>query len=133
MDHPDTLKEDASDYIETKVKLIKLKTIDKAGSAISGAIAGVLIALFGFFLLLFLSLSAAFGISSISGRPFLGFLIVGLFYGLLIAGIIFFKEKMLTMPIIQMLLKRFYYIRPDEEKADDRIKEEKKEAIKSGS
>jgi hypothetical protein len=126
MSEREGLKEDITDYVETKVKLIKLKVIEKGGLAISGAITGVLMVIFGFFILLFLSLSAAFGVASATGRPFLGFLVVAGFYILLVGGIIFFKEKLITMPVINALLKKFYYA-TDEEIAEEKEKKMEEE------
>ncbi|MBA3663211.1 MAG: phage holin family protein [Bacteroidetes bacterium] len=108
----ETIKEDVEDYIETKIDIIKLKAIDKTGSAVSGAIVGIASAILGLFILQFLSFSAAYAISSYSGLPYLGFLCVAGFYILVTVSLILLKEKFVTMPIINALLKKFYH-RPE--------------------
>lgn len=103
-----TLKGDVEDYIETKIDIIKLKAIDKTGSAASGIIVGIVSAILGLFILQFLSFSAAYAISDATGRPFLGFLCVAGFYILITVLLIVLKEKLVTMPIINALLSKFY-------------------------
>jgi hypothetical protein len=109
MENPDGLKENVEDYIETKIDVIKLKAIDKSGNALSGAILGAAMALLGLFVLVFLSFSAAFAIAEITGRNSIGFLSIALFYSLVGAVLIIFKEKIITMPIINALMKKYYY------------------------
>ena len=109
MENPETLKENVEDYIETKIDVIKLKAIDKTGSAVSGAIVGAAMALLGMFVLVFLSFSAAFAVAEITGRNSLGFLAIAVFYGLVGAVIVVFKEKLITMRIINALMKKYYY------------------------
>lgn len=104
-----TIKSDVEDYIETKIDIIKLKAIDKTGSAVSGAIVGVAAAILGLFILQFLSFSAAYAIAEYSGYTWLGFLCVAAFYILLTVSIFVLKEKMITMPIINSLLAKFYH------------------------
>ncbi|MCW3075929.1 MAG: phage holin family protein [Bacteroidetes bacterium] len=113
--HEHTIKGDVEDYIETKIDLIKLKTIDKTGSAVSGIIVGVVSAILGLFILQFLSFSAAYAISSATGHPYLGFLCVAGFYILLTVLLILLKEKLVTMPIINALLSKFYTSETQEE------------------
>ena len=104
-----TLKNDVEDYIETKIDIIKLKAIDKTGSALSGAIVGIAAAVLGLFILQFLSFSAAYAIAEYTGYHYLGFLCVAGFYILLTVLIFALKEKFVTMPIINSLLKKFYH------------------------
>lgn len=103
------LKEDIEDYIETKVDILKLKTIDKTGSALSSAIVGVAAAVLGLFILQFLSFAAAYAIGYVTGHYSIGFLCVAGFYILLTVLIFVFKEKFVTIPIINTLLKKFYH------------------------
>ncbi|MCE3258872.1 MAG: hypothetical protein K0S12_513 [Bacteroidetes bacterium] len=103
------LKKDVEDYIENRIDIIKLKAIEKTGSIASGAIVGIAVAFLGFFLLLFLSIAAGFAIGEMTERNSIGFLCVGVFYGLIAAVILIFKEKLVTFPIINSLLKKYYY------------------------
>lgn len=109
METTETLKENIEDYIETKVDLVKLKTANKTGSIISRVILGLAVARLGWFIIIFLSLSAAYGISQATGKDYLGFLIVAGFYILLAVLIVVLREKLITMPIINLLLKKLKY------------------------
>jgi hypothetical protein len=108
MEDTTTLKDNIREYVDTQIKIAKLKAINKAGPLISGIIAGVLLAFLGIFILIFLSISAALGISTVTGHPYLGFLLVGIFYLIVAVLIVALKDKLLTMPIINALLKKFY-------------------------
>lgn len=103
------VKENVEDYIHTKLNLIKLKTADKAGTAISGVVLSVIVARLFLFIMIFLSFAAAYAISQATGRDYLGFLIVAAFYILVAAGVIIFREKLLTMPLINALLKKLNF------------------------
>jgi hypothetical protein len=116
-----TLKNDVEDYIETKIDIIKLKAIDKTGSAISGTIVGIAAAILGLFILQFLSFSAAYAISEFTGYRYLGFLCVAGFYILVTITLFALKEKLITMPIINSLLKKFYH-NTEEEQAEKIVK-----------
>jgi hypothetical protein len=109
MDIPNMLKENIKDYINDKVDLVKLKTADRAGSAVSGVVVGLILARLFLFTMIFLSLSAAYAISQSTGKDYLGFLIVAGFYILLTVLVLLFREKFITMPIINSLLKKFKY------------------------
>jgi len=109
MENPETLKDNVEDYIETRIDIIKLKIIDKVGSAMSGAIVGIATAFLALIILLFLSFSAAFAIAEVTNRNSIGFLAVAGFYILLAVLLTVLKEKLVTMPIINALLKKFYF------------------------
>lgn len=112
MENKDTLKENVEDYIETKIDIVKLKAIDKAGAAISGTIVGLASAVFGFMILLLLSFAAGFAIGELTGKNSIGFLCIAGFYILITVLLIVLKEKLITMPIINSLLGKFYYKQP---------------------
>jgi hypothetical protein len=112
MEETGTLKDNVRDYAETKLNIIKLKAISAGGSAVSGIIVGVALAILSIFIIMFLSFSAAYAISDAAGKPFLGFLIVAGFYIVLAILVVVLRDKMLTMPIVNSLLEKFYYKNP---------------------
>jgi ABC-type glycerol-3-phosphate transport system permease component len=91
-----TLKDDLKEYIHTQADIIKLKAIDKVQKVLANTILGITLALLSLFILLFFSFSAAYAISSSTGRPFLGFLIVGGFYLLLALVMVALRKKLLN-------------------------------------
>lgn len=109
MENTQTLKVDIENYIEHKVDLVKLRTADKAGSIASGIIVGIAMARLVLFIMLFLSFSVAFAISEATEKYYLGFLIVAGFYILVTVLLLVLKEKLITMPIINAILKKLNY------------------------
>lgn len=109
MENPDTLKGNLESYIEDKVDLVKLRTAEKAGNIFSRIIVSLALARLGLFAIIFLSFSAAFAIAEATGKNYLGFLSVGGFY-ILVGGILFLmRDKLVTVPIINALLKKWNY------------------------
>lgn len=111
MDFANTLKATLRHYVEDKLELAKLKTSEKAGAAVSGIIVGLLVARLFLFILIFLSFAAAFAISEITGKYYLGFLIVAAFYILLTTLVMVLREKLITMPLINTFLKKLNFHR----------------------
>ena len=109
MEETATLKDNVQEFVDTKINIIKLKAISKGAPMISNIIVGVAMAFLGIFILMFLSFSAAYGISSATEKPFLGFLIVAGFYILLAVLVVVLRNKLLTAPIMQSLLNSLYY------------------------
>jgi hypothetical protein len=107
MENTGTLKDNVREYVNTQLDILKLQAISKGGS--SGAIVGIGLAFLAIFILMFLSFSAAYGISSATGKPYLGFLIVAGFYIVLAVLLVVLKEKLITLPIINSLLNKFYH------------------------
>jgi hypothetical protein len=115
MENTGTLKDNVRDYVDTQLDILKLQAISKGGTAASGAIVGIGLAFLGIFILMFLSFSAAYAISSATEKQFLGFLIVAGFYIVLAVLLVAFREKLITLPIINSLLAKFY--NPDRKSA----------------
>jgi hypothetical protein len=104
-----SLKESIKDYVDTKLDVIKLKAIDKGSSVAAGIVVGVACAILGLIVLLFLGFSAAYAISDATDKPFLGFLVVAGFYILVAVLLVALKDKLITLPLINMLMKKIYY------------------------
>jgi hypothetical protein len=109
MEDTATLNDNVKEFVDTKIDIIKLKAISKGAPMISNIIVGVALAFLGIFIIMFLSFSAAYAISSATEKPFLGFLLVAGFYILLAVLVVVLKNKLLTMPIMHSLLDSLYY------------------------
>jgi hypothetical protein len=109
MENKDSFKDNVEDYIETKVDIVKLRAIDKAGAALSGTIVGIASAFFGVLIIILLSFAAGFAIGELTGKNSIGFLCIAGFYILVSVLMIVLKEKLITMPIINSLLEKLYY------------------------
>lgn len=89
----------AETYGKTNVELIKLKTVDKVADGASSMVAwaAVVIALVLFFITL--NFGIALLVGELVGKPYLGFLIVAAFYGLVGLILYLFKDKWIKKPL----------------------------------
>ena len=96
----------AGDYLNTRLELLKLKTVDKASEFISSVVSKLALILFFVIFTLILSMAAAFWIGDILGKTFYGFFIIAGFY--LVAGIVLYacRRKWLKAPIANVLIKK---------------------------
>ena len=81
----------SKDYLETKIELTKLKTIDKSADVLSAVVVMVAMLFIGFLLVLFVSLAAA---------------IVGGFFAILLLVIYVQREKWIKNPISNGLITK---------------------------
>lgn len=95
-------------YVEERLQLIKLqatKTLSKTASAI---IAGILIFIFSFFVLLFISIMGGFYFAELTGSNYIGFGIIAGFYILIVILIIILKKPVLDKILIKGLVSAFF-------------------------
>ena len=95
----ETLLEEATDYAETSIELIRLKVVDKTADVFSSFIPHVLVLFLLAFFLLLLNLGLAFWLGEIIGETSYGFFTVGAFYGIVALLIQFFLQKRLKRKI----------------------------------
>jgi hypothetical protein len=100
------LLERATEYGQTSIDLVKLKTLDKTTDIVSSFIPLSVVILFIVSFLLFLNLGIAFWLGEILGKTFYGFFIVAAFYFL--AGILIhlFLNKWIKKLVGDYLVRR---------------------------
>ena len=105
----ESLFEKTVDYGKTSFQLLKLKTLSKTSDITSTYLSRLVVLIFAFSFMLFMSLGLAIWIGEILGKSFYGFFVVGAFYGLIGIFIHFFLhkwlKKILDDYIIQQVLK----------------------------
>ena len=104
-DHFDILITNIKDYINTNIKLVKLKVTDKSSAAI-GSIAAIVIVTFIMLLfLIFVSTAVAILISNLLDSPSSGYFIVAGLY--LIIGILLFvnRDNWIVTPLGNAIIK----------------------------
>lgn len=101
-----TLFDKSKEYIETKIELTKLKTIDKSADVLSAVIVIVSLLFVGSLLFLFLSVALALFLGKLLGAYFYGFLIMGGFFALLMLVIFVQKDKWIKTPISNGLIRK---------------------------
>jgi hypothetical protein len=103
-----TLVENASDYIETRIELIRLKTLDKSSSVLSSTVSRMIIIL-GIVLIIFIfCLGLSFYLGELLGRTYYGFFVMG---GILTVALMLlygFRERWIKSPFADMIVKNFF-------------------------
>ncbi|MBK6987484.1 MAG: phage holin family protein [Bacteroidetes bacterium] len=100
----ENLIEDAKGYLDTRIDLAKLQTIEKTSAVAGSAAVAVLLLLFFSMVFLFSSVALAFYISEITGRYTTGFLCVG-GINLLIGLIIYLaRESWINKPVTNLII-----------------------------
>ena len=98
-------------YAEAKMDLFRLEISDRIANTVSSLSSIILIAILSLFIFMFLSIGAAMWINKIYDDSSMGFFIVGGFYLLLTVILYVFRENLIKVPVINILLSKLY---PDE-------------------
>jgi len=102
----ETLLERATEYGQTSIELVKLKTLDKTTDIVSSFIPLSVVILLIVSFLLFLNLGITFWLGEILGKTFYGFFIVAAFYFLTGILIHFFLHKWIKKLVGDYFIKR---------------------------
>jgi hypothetical protein len=102
----DSLIADAEDFIETKAKLWKFKTVDRASEVISSSVVSLSLIFFLAIFVFTLNIGLALLIGSWLGKYFYGFFIIAGLYG--VSGLVLyaFRNQWLKVPISNSLIKK---------------------------
>jgi hypothetical protein len=92
------LLEKVENYSATSIQLIKLKVISNVSNVISTIITQLIIYLILGVFILFCNIALAIWIGKLLDEIYYGFLIVGLFYGIVALILYLFKTKLLSIP-----------------------------------
>jgi hypothetical protein len=101
-----SLIDQSKDYLETKIELTKLKTIDRSADILSSVIVIVTMIFLGSLFIIFISIALALLLGNWLGAVYYGFLIVGGFYALLLLLIYIQREKWIKAPIANGLISK---------------------------
>ena len=109
MTSPDSIKsliDKSKDYLDTKIELTKLKTIDKSADILSTVVVTVSMLFISFLVILFVSLAVALLLGKILGAYHYGFFIMGGFYAIILLVIYVKREKWIKTPIANELINK---------------------------
>ena len=101
-----TMIDKLRDYLETKLELAKLKTIDRSADILASLVVIVSIILLGSLFILFISIALALMIGHWLGAAYYGFFIVGGLYALLMLLIYLRRDKWIKIPIENGLIHK---------------------------
>ena len=98
------LKEDISTYVELRLELLKLNTYERVAKTMAVFSYGIVLILLAFFTILFLFLALGFFFGELLGSMALGFVLVVGMYVLLFGIIIFFKKKITSKVMNEIII-----------------------------
>jgi hypothetical protein len=101
-----TLIDKSKDYLDTKIELTRLKTIDKSADVISSIMVMASMIFLGSLVIIFLSVGAALLIGQVLGAYHLGFFIVGGIYALVLRIFYIQREKWIKTPVASGLINK---------------------------
>lgn len=104
----DSIIENLSGYVENKLEILKIELKEDAAIIASRLILLIILCTLAIIILLFLSLTAGIVINLWLGSSYLGFLIIGTFYLLLLLLVIIFKNKFKLESKIQSYLLKIF-------------------------
>ncbi len=91
----ESVVEHLSGYVESKVALVKMEIREEVAHVIAKGIIAMVLLLFGFMFLLFLSIGVAHYVNIYFEGAYAGFLLVGGFYGLVFLMLVIFRKSFL--------------------------------------
>lgn len=100
--------EQIKEYVETKIKVLKYKGIDKITTTASSVIAYAIVAVLGLFILLFATITLALAIGSLIGSYWAGFGILTLIFIILAVLVLVLKAKYIEAPLISFFISKFF-------------------------
>jgi hypothetical protein len=101
-----TLIDKSKDYLDTKIELTKLKTIDKSADVLSTAIVMVTIIFVGSLFVIFISTALALLLGRLLGAYYYGFFIMGGFYAIILLILYVQKDKWIKTPVANGLINK---------------------------
>ena len=109
MNSQDSIKsliDKSKDYLETKIELARLKTIDKSADVLSAVVVIVSMIFIGFLVIILVSIGLSLFLGKLLGAYYYGFFIMGGFYAIVLLVIFIQKEKWIKTPISNGLINK---------------------------
>jgi hypothetical protein len=101
-----TLIDKSKDYLDTKIELAKLKTIDKSADVLSAVVVIVSMILIGSLVVILVSIGLALFLGKLLGAYHYGFFIMGGFYAITLLVIFIQRNKWIKTPIANGLINK---------------------------
>lgn len=104
------------EYVNNRITSFKLNMAEKTAGIVSGLLSVLIASTLFLLFIIFLSVGLALVFAKLTGELYWGFFIVAGLY--LVKGIIIwnFREKLLKLPIVNMMVKQLFH---NSEKEDD--------------
>ena len=111
------LRQLITEYFDARLKLIKLETFEKIAKVTAVLFSSLVVALLGFFLLFFLSMSLGFYLGKVFDSLTLGFLAVTGLYLLLFVVVLLMKKDLMEKFLIERIIGELTKYEGDDEHA----------------
>lgn len=98
------LRQLITEYFDARLKLLKLETFEKIAKVTAVLFSSLVVALLGFFLLFFLSMSLGFYLGKVFDSLALGFLAVTGLYLILFVFVLFMKKDLMENILIERII-----------------------------
>lgn len=100
------LYQKAKEYTETSIELYRLNAIDKTADVVSSLFARLALLMVVAMFTLFINIALSLYIGKLLDEMYLGFLIVSGFYLILSIVIYYFSEKLLKVPLTNLVIAK---------------------------
>jgi Putative Actinobacterial Holin-X, holin superfamily III len=102
----ESLFESASDYVETRVELTKLKATKKSSEIVSTLASKLILGGICFFVLMVLNIAVGLLLGELLGKSYYGFFVLAAFYSLV--GIVLYvsREKWIKNPVANAMIQK---------------------------
>jgi len=101
-----SLVENAGDYLETRLDLLKLQAINKSSDVTSSLVSRITILLIVSFAMFILNIGLALWVGELLGKLYLGFFVIAGFYASIALVLHFFRHSWLKEPVSSMIIKK---------------------------
>ena len=102
----EALFEKTTDYVETRIELVKLQAVNKITDMISSLFSRLIIMILVFFVIVVLNTGIAIWLGELLGKMYYGFFCVAGFYLLLVIILSIGKGSWLKKPVADKLVKK---------------------------
>ncbi len=96
----------AGEYFETRLELLRLKSVDKSSDVISSLVAALTIILIISFAIIIVSIGLALWIGEQIGKSYYGFFIVGGFYIIIALIGYLLRKRFLKAPVANLFINK---------------------------
>ena len=104
----ENLVDDIKDYINTSAELYKLKATRQGAEVASVVIINMIVILLASLVLLFASVAAAFLVSELTGKTYIGFILVAGFYAIVVTIVMVTKDRWLKGLFTDNIIRTLY-------------------------
>lgn len=109
MEYQDTigsLIDKSKDFLDTKIELARLKTIDKSADILSSVVVMVSMLFIGTLVIILFSIGLALFLGTLLGAYHNGFFVVGAFYAVVLLVLYIQRNKWIKTPIARELINK---------------------------